>query len=182
MWQGEERGLLFKVLAGFSFLSWCQMQQRYLPNALAAGLVQGLYSFAPLSLSVHPAALILLQSVGFLWCWACVKIWLLLAAGHISRVWKSRRAQFMPLAGQGAGENCKFFLAVWDWGRTRPSCWAGRQPGLSTVQFTTGWGKNTFWKWGVMLGWSLWFLPSTHDQPCLMLQFPLNVEPHSVLL
>lgn len=32
------------------------------------------------------------------------------------------------------------------------------------------------------LGWSLLFLPSTHDQPCLMLQFPLDVEPCSVLL
>lgn len=72
-----------------------------------------------LSLSLCPTALVLLESVGFLWCWACVKIWLFLAAGHISRVWKSRRAQFMPLAGQGVSESCNFFLAVWDWGRTR---------------------------------------------------------------
>lgn len=52
VWQGEERGFLFKVLAGFHFLIWCQIQHRYLPNALAVGLVQRLYSFAPLSLSV----------------------------------------------------------------------------------------------------------------------------------
>lgn len=141
MWQGEERGFLFKVLAGFCFLIWCQIQQRYLPNALAAGLVQGLYSFAPLS--VCHAALILLESVEFLWCWACVKIWLLLTAGHISRVWKSGRAQFMPLAGQGVSESCNF-LSVGDWGRT---CLLSRE---------TAWfihcpvHHSTFWKWGVI--------------------------------
>lgn len=116
-WQGKERGILFKVLAGFSFLIRCQMRQRYLPNVLAMGLVLGLYSIAPRCLC--PAAPLLLESVGFLWCRgccrACVKILLLLTAGYVSGAWKSRRALSTPLAGQAVAESCNFSLATWGW-------------------------------------------------------------------
>lgn len=131
-WQGKERGVLFKVLAGFSFLIRCQTQQRYLPNVLAMGLVLGLYSIAPRCLC--PAALLLLESVGFLWCRgccrACAKILLLLTAGYVSGAWKSRRALSTPLAGQAVSESCNFFLATWGWGRT---CMLRRETACFTV-------------------------------------------------
>lgn len=93
------------------------MQQKYLPNALAMGLVLGLYSIAPCCLC--PAVLLLLESVRFLWCRGCcparAKILLLLTAGHISGAWKSRRALSLLLA---VSESCNVVLASWDWGRT----------------------------------------------------------------
>lgn len=108
------------------------MQQRCLPNALAIGLVQGLYSFAPLSLC--PAALILLDSVGFLWCWACVKIQLLLTAGHVSKSVKERESPVHAISRALVRAVTSSWLFETGEGHV---CWAGRQPGLSAIQVTT---------------------------------------------